>query len=142
MTPTQDNREAYRHVPWGGSAPGVDENWYFLGENLAGAIYRLQIRPSQGDTATPLVDLTNAIAGVDGLSWVWDAGFVDPETGATTGATIVTPYVGRTTLEAIQANADPSKPRVLYYDLWVTRSGGQTVLEVAGSFTLYPGVNI
>lgn len=140
MTPTQDDRVAYRHVPWGGASG--DEDWVFLGENIASAAFKMQCRPAQGDTATALFDLANAAAGSQGISAVYDSGYLDPETGEVAGATIVTPLVTKATLEAIPAASDPSQPRKLFYDLIVTRTGGVAEIEAQGLFVLYPGVTI
>lgn len=140
MTPTQDNREAWRNVPWGGSA--AEEDWIILGEDLSAATWAMQIRPAPGDTATPLVSLTNAAAGVQGISASWDAGYSDPETGATVGATRVRPLIDKATLQAIPAAADPMKSRILHFDLIGTPSGGQAAIFAAGMFVLNPGVTI
>lgn len=138
MIPVRDDRTAWRHVPWGGA--GSDEEWVLLGENLTGATLRLQVRPSEGDTAAPLIDLSGAAAGTEGLSLTYDAGYVDTETSAVVGATVIMPYVLKATLEAIAPASDPAQPRELVYDLQVTASGGIARLRCFGSFTLMPGV--
>jgi len=136
--PFEENLGAFRNVPWGGDAG--DQDFVFLGENLAGATFHMQIRTERGDRTSPLIDLTNAIAGVNGLSWVWDAGYLDPETGATVGATIVTPFILDTTLNSFPWPPRQSDPIVFYYDLTVTKVGDIERLVWFGTWTLYPGV--
>lgn len=146
MIPVRDDRQAWRHVPFGG--PNGDEEWVFLGENLTGAVLHMQIRPAEGDSAVALVDLANAASGSQGLHLAWDAGYLDPEpdpvTGihAVVGGTVVTPLILQATLEAIAASSDPEQPRDLVYDLHVTPSGGLKRLRCFGTFVLEPGVTL
>lgn len=142
MEPVFDDRKAWRNVPWGGAGGG--EEFVFLGENLAGADYQLQIRTAPGNrTGAALVDLaTTANPAIDGLTWAWDAGYLDPQTGAVVGATIITPLILDTTLEGLPWPTERDKPIELAYDFLVTRVGGIQRIEACGKFILYPGVTV
>lgn len=140
MQAFRDDLVAWRRAPFGG-APG-DQDWVIIGENLAGAAFKLQLRYTPGDTGTALVTLAGAAAGAQGVSVAWDAGYIDPETGLAAGASTIRPQIDRATLEALATATDPTQPLLLAYDLHVTPAGGVEQLRFYGNFTVNPGVTI
>jgi hypothetical protein len=141
MSPAVDDREAWRHNPWGG-ADG-DEDWVFIGEDLHDGTFAMQVRGAPGEVSAALVTLVNAAAGSQGLSAVYDATFPDPDTGEIVGGTILTPLITKTTLEGLSwGQCDPARALPLAYDLQVTPAGGARKLRVRGAFVLNPGVTL
>lgn len=140
MNAVQDDVTAWRNAPWGGATG--DQDWNFLGEDLSGATWRMEVRWTDGDTGTPLVSLANAAAGSEGFSATYDAGMVDPDTGEVFGGTRLRPQIAKATLQAITANSDPSQPQVLEYDVHCTPTCGVEQVRIFGTFTLQPGVTI
>lgn len=139
---------AWRRVPFGGGTG--DQNFVILGLDWSAAAFALQVRAAQGDTGTPLVSLTNAGAGVEGVSATYAADYLYPDNGpnvalrgTAVGATIICPQIDQATLEAIPLAADdPSAPLELGYDLHVTPADLPKFLLAYGGFTLNPGVTI
>ena len=138
---------AWRHVPFGGALG--DQDIVVLGQDWHTATFAMQVRPTPGDTSTPLVSLTNASAGSEGISATYDSGYLYPDggpdaslVGTVVGATIIRPQINKATLEAIPTAADPSQPQALAYDLHITRSGLPVAQFMQGAFTLNPGVTI
>lgn len=129
--------------------PFVDEDgatWVFVGEDWDDAAFAMHVRALPGDTGTPLISLSNASAGSQGISATYDGAyvFVDPETGeeTTLPATLVLCQIDEATLEAISLGTPYDKPAVFYYDLHVTPSGGIKRVAASGAFTINPGVTI
>lgn len=132
---------AWRRVPWGGA--GGDADIVLLGLDWSAATFAMQIRAAPGDTGTPLVSLTNASAGSQGISATYDAGYLHPITGDAVGASIIRPQIDEATMEGLPVNADdPSQPVVLWWDMHVTPSLIPKLLFSCGKFTVNPGVTI
>ncbi|HWU03180.1 MAG TPA: hypothetical protein VN222_10610 [Novosphingobium sp.] len=129
---------AWRHVPWGGASG--DQDIVILGLNWSTATCLMQVRDAAGDTGTPLVSLTNALAGAEGISLAYDAGYIHPTTGAVVGATSIRPQINQNTLEAIPLPSEASDPLSLAWDLQLTVGGLPKLLFAYGQFTLFPGV--
>lgn len=127
-----------KRVPWGGSTGEADI--VILGIDYSAATFKMEIRPLPGDSATALVTLNNAAAGSEGISATYDEGYLDPESGATVGATIIRPQVNETTMEGL-STATPSDDSVdAFYDIHMTPSGGAKTLLAFGQFNYHPGV--
>lgn len=134
---------AYKRVPYV-EPDGV--TWAFVGYNWTGAAFLMHIRPSWGDTATPLISLAGAAAGSEGISVSYDASYSyeDPQTGetVTAPASKVLVQINEATLEALALGTPPDEAVELVYDLHVTPSGGVKRVAVQGSFSIYPGSTI
>ena len=147
MQPIVNNVSALRHVPWGGASG--DQDIVIMGLNWSASTLSLQVRPTPGDTSTPLVSLANAAAGSEGISVTYDAGYIYPANGPHTaligtvvGATTIRPQINQATLEAIPLPSDPTQPLGLSYDIHITPPGLPKMQLAYGSFTLFPGVTI
>ena len=130
---------AFKRVPWGGASGAADID--VAGVDWSAAAFKLDIRVSPGDTTTPLVSLTNAAAGSQGISATYDAGYVMPDSELV-GATIIRPQIDEATLEALALGARASDPVALSYDLHITPAGGVKTVLCFGAFTIMPGVTI
>lgn len=134
------NIAAFKRVPFGGS--NGEGDLPILGVNWSGATFKMDLRASAGDTGTALVALTNASAGSQGISAVYDADYLAPDTDEPVGTTIVRIQIDEATMEGIALAARPSEPLALYYDLHVTPSGEAKRVLMFGKFTIYPGATI
>jgi hypothetical protein len=141
MQPFEVDLTAWRNAPYGGV--GMEKDFVHLGENLSGSTLRLQIRTAPGNRIDALITL-NAVGAPNtpGLYHQWSAGYLHPVTGATVGASIVTPFIADTALEALPWPPERDQPIVLHYDYLVTPAGGIERVECFGKFTLYPGVTL
>lgn len=131
---------AWRHVPYGGATG--DFQFVELGVDWSDCAAQLQIRGLPGDTGTPLASLAIAPAGSEGISAVYDAGYLHPVTGAVVGATLITIQISQTTLEAIPAPADVTQPQALAWDMHLTPPSLPKMQYAFGTFTLNPGVTL
>lgn len=130
---------AFKRVPFGGATGDADIP--VVGVDWSGAAFKLDIRVDPGDTGTPLVSLTSASAGSQGISATYEAGYVLPD-GTSAPATIIRPQIDEATLEALDLSTRPSSPLELFYDLHVTPSGEPKRVVCFGAFTIYPGVTV
>lgn len=127
-------------APFGG-ATGDGDLWRTGVNWSSGAAFVLTVRTAYGATGTALITLTGATAGTQGISATYDAGYLDPSTGAVVGGTRLRLQIDEATLEAISwGSANPDEPLELFYDLLVTPSGEPQRQLCRGPFTIYPGV--
>ena len=102
----------------------------------------MQVRPSLGDTGTPLINLTTQTAGTQGISCTYDPTYsytTEMGTLETAPASKVLIHITEATLEAL-ALANPAYSNLtLKYDLQVQPSGGVKSVEASGDFIIYPG---
>lgn len=131
-----------RNVAFGGD--GGLGDIVFLGWDWSDAVaIRLQVRAEPGDTAAPLLSLAKAPAGSAGISAIYDATLIDPDTGRTWGGTIFTLMVPATALRALPWDpAAPDAPAKLAFDLLVTPPGEPEQLFAFGRWTQFAGVTI
>jgi hypothetical protein len=134
-----DIAQVWRHAPFGGATG--DSDIELMGIDWSGASFAMEVRPEPGGSGGALVDLSTAAAGSQGISAIWDAAYVHPDTGLVVGATVIRIQIDETTLEAVDWGAnDPSEPLDLVYDLTVTPLGLPKFVFLFGKFRLYPGV--
>ena len=136
MTFTLNYSHASRHVPFGG--PAGEADIVYGGANWSAATYVMAFAATEG--GSPVITLTNASDGSQGVFASYDAGYLHPETGSTIGATRIRPLIGEDTLESLSYPSDPGVPLVLYYDLLVAPSGAQQRVLCSGTLSIYKGV--
>jgi hypothetical protein len=107
----------------------------FEGYNFTGATLLMQIRHLPGDTGTPVISLSGASAGTQGLS-------ITVLTVDDVTSTHLTIQIDEGTMEALPLAAPASAPLELYYDLHITPSGGVKQVWLEGAFIVKPGVSI
>lgn len=133
---------AYKRVPF------VDEDgatWVFVGENFVGGTFLMHIRNNPGDTGTPILTLSGAAPGSQGISVSYDPAYVYvDETGeeVTAPASKVLLRIDEATLEGLTLPTPTDEPANYYYDLHVTPTGGVKRVAAEGAFTIKPGVTI
>jgi hypothetical protein len=125
-----------RHTPWGGADGSADI--VMLGVDWSAAAFQMALAYTLG--GTPAITLPNASAGSQGVSATYDATYVDPDTGATVGATIIRPQINEVTFEALTWPADTTQPLVMAFDFLVTPSGEPQFVWFYGNMTIHPGV--
>lgn len=125
-----------RHAMWGGDTSEGDI--VIMGVDWSAAAFVMAFATGPGVAAA--FTLNNASAGSQGISKTYDAGYVDPETGAVVGATIIRPQIDEATLEAITPWTPAGDPKNYSYDLLVTPSGAGQRIVCFGVATIYPGV--
>ena len=129
------NIGAFKHVPF------IDDI-VFEGHDWSAASFWMQVRPSLGDTGTPLINLTTQTAGMQGISCTYDPTYsytTEMGTLETAPASKVLIHITEATLEAL-ALANPAYSNLtLKYDLQVQPSGGVKSVEASGDFIIYPG---
>lgn len=126
---------AYKRVPF------VD-SFVIIGYDWSDATFLLHVRHLPGDTGTPVIALTNAAEGSQGLCASFDDAYVHPVSGATVEATIVAVQIDEATLEALSLNLPPEQPLDLFYDVHATPTGEHKRILFGGPFSLRPGVTI
>lgn len=126
-----------KHTPWGGASGDAD--MVMLGVDWSGAAFKMGIAALVG--STPLITLINETAGTQGISATYDAGYVDPITGETVGATIIRPQIDEATFEALTWGDDTTAPLALVHDFLITPSGEPQFVWFDGTFTILPGVS-
>lgn len=128
-----------RHTPFGGSTG--EGQIIMLGQNWTGAafVWSFSTTPNApaGSAATGFT-LNAATAGSQGVSVTYDANYVHPKTGAVVGASIITPQIDETTLEALTFTG--TADLVLYHDLLVTPSGQPQRCLLNGTLTIAQGI--
>lgn len=123
-----------KHVPWvGGASVGYIVK---LGADWSGAAFAMSFALTSN--GSPVITLAAAAAGVQGVSAVYDANYIHPESGEVVGATLLTPHITEATLEGL--TYDGTNPLTLYYDLLVTPSGEPQRVELYGTLTVHQGV--
>lgn len=127
-----------KRVPWGGASGKADI--VILGLDYSAATFKIEIRPEPGHSATAMVVLTNASAGSEGISAIYDAGYLHPVTGEVVGATVIRPQINETTMEGLATGSPVNEPIEAFWDMHLTPSGGVKMLYAFGRFTYYPGV--
>lgn len=124
-----------RHVPWGGYTGEGDI--IVLGKDWSLAAFVWTFADSQGGTVR--VTLSNASAGTQGVSAIYDPDYVDPESGEVTGATIITPLIGEVAFEGLTWGS-PATKKTLSHDLIITPPGLQQLAYCWGVMTIEVGV--
>jgi hypothetical protein len=122
-----------RHVPWGGASGYAD--LIVLGENLSAATFVWAFADTDG--GTPVITLSNASAGSQGVSATWDASYIHPESGEVVGATVIRPQIDEATFEALSGWTGT---KTLYHDLLITPSGLPQFVECYGTMTVRMGI--
>lgn len=125
-----------KRAPWGGDTQDGDILVY--GQNWSGAAFVWAFAASPG--ASPLITLTNAAAGSQGVSATYDAAAVHPETGGVVGATLIRPLITETTLEGLTWPSPASSDLKLHHDLLITPVGMHQFVYCAGIITIKPGI--
>lgn len=126
---------AQKRVPLDRLIPVIGPNW-------TGGIYRIEVRPLPGGAGSPLITLTNAAAGTQGISATYDAAYALPDGSGTSPATVFRIRIDEVNLEAL-ALASPAQNAVtLYYDFHVTPVAGDKFALCGGVFSIEPGVTI
>lgn len=123
-----------KHTPWiAGESFGpiikVGKDWSAAGFVMAFAVT---------EAGSPVITLTSASAGSQGVSAVYDADYVHPATGEVVGATIISPHIDETTFEALTFTG--TEPLVLHYDFLVTPAGESQRPELFGTLTVHQGI--
>lgn len=122
----------YRNVPY-------IEAIRFRALDFTGGTFAMQVRPIPGATGTPLISLTNATAGTQGLSVV-----VTEESGV--DISTITVQIDEATIDAILPAASnglrAGDDVVLYYDLLITATGITKSRWLQGTLTISEGVTI
>lgn len=131
---------AFKHADWGGDAGNADI--IISAADWSDARFKMHVRPSRGNTGTPLISLINAAAGSQGISASYAASLVHPKTRDLLGGTIIRPQIDKATLEALAYADDPADDRVLFYDLHITLPGAPRRVLCGGRFTVKPGVTV
>lgn len=124
-----------KRTPWGGATGDAD--MVYLGIDWSAAAFRMTLAPLPGSAA--LITLTNQVAGTQGISATYDAGYLHPETGVVVGATIIRPQIDEVTFEALTWG-ESDEPLVLYHDMLVTPFGAPQRVFFDGTFTILAGV--
>lgn len=128
--------------------PFLDEDgatFVFVGENFAGSVCAMHVRNNPGDTGTPILSLTDATAGTQGISVSYDPDyFYVDEKGVeqSAPASLVLIQIDEATIETLPLGTPNDKPLDLHYDLHVTPTGAPKRVVAAGRFIIKPGVTI
>jgi hypothetical protein len=119
---------------------------FIAGANLTAASFLCHIRHKFGDSDAPIITLTNAAAGTQGVSTAYIAAlrYYDYHSRSyiSTPATVVTLQINEATLEAAPQSNPTSQPLPLVYDVHITPTGGNKYVAYGGDFSLFPGSTI
>ena len=121
-----------RHVPW-------LYDFVKYGVDWGSAAFRMTFAAAQGGSA--VITLSNAAAGLQGVSATYDAGASHPSTGAIVGATRIKVQIDEATLEGAGIGF-PAAPTALAlsYDLLVTPTASPQQVHAFGTLTIKHGV--
>ena len=122
-----------RKVQWGGSNGEADLFIYGLDWNAA--TFLMTFAYNQGES--PAITLTNAAAGSQGLSAIYDATLIHPTTGAVVGGTRIRPQINSATLLGLNWTVIATK--VMHYDLKITPAGISEIPYSYGTFKIRVG---
>lgn len=100
--------------------------------DLTGATLDMQIRLLPTSSGSPLVDLSPAAPGSEGLSLAVD------DSGLVTTSTI-TIRINEATMEPLLYDPEREGDAELWYDLHVTPAGGDKYVLIRGTFTIVDG---
>lgn len=114
--------EARRWTPW---IYSID----FTGIDFTGATMQAQVRVTKDASGAPLIDLTAASAGSEGISF-----------SVASGTTTVVLQIDETTMEGLPGAPAVGDDVVLAWDLQITPSGGTKAVYLEGPFTILAGV--
>ncbi len=105
------------------------------GLDLTGGAAKMQVRLGPGTPGTPLINLTMAGPGVQGLSFTVDTSGAEP-------ITYLTIVIGYAAMAALPAPGEQGDDLQLAYDIPLASSitGGRFAVWVEGSLTVKPGV--
>jgi hypothetical protein len=116
-----------------------------VGPTLVGSAFLMHVRNENGDTGSPLIPLSTAAPGSQGISCT----YIDPYVYVngngqtiTTTASRVLINISEATLEALSLANPTNEPLPLKYDLHVTPSGGVKSVAFYGDFVIKPGSTI
>jgi len=130
-----------RHAAFGGT--NGDADFELLGVDYSSDTFRMHVRPSAGSVGSPLINLTNAAPGDDGIVATYHSDWVHPETGEVVGGTLVRIQINAGTLAALPYAADdPAQPLRLVYDIRRSPAFGPNSILAEGAFIVKPGVTI
>lgn len=132
MTPGTLNITVLRNVPF-------LDTIRFVGLDFTGATFAMQVRLRRGAAGDPLLSLTGATAGSQGLSNV-----LTEEDGI--DVSTVTIQIDEATVDALLPATTNGLPAgsdvVLYYDLVIDGGGVGKQRWVEGTFTIHEGVTV
>lgn len=123
------------NLPLGQKHAPYVESVNFKGQDFTGATFLMHFRNLPGDTGTPIIALSNASAGTQGLS-------VSVATVSGVPTSTLTIQIDEATLEALPFGAPADDYLKLHYDLHITPSGGVKKVWLRGLFYVDPGVTI
>lgn len=132
MTPGTLTLTVYRNVPFLDSIR-------FVGLDFTGGTFAMQVRLLPGTAGDPLLSLTNATAGLQGLSVA-----VTEESGL--DVSTLTIQIDEATIDALlpaSSNGQKAGTDVaLFYDLIITGAGLPKTRWLEGSFIIAEGVTV
>lgn len=118
--------------------PFVHE-WEWVGQDLTGATFAMQVRDSKAAGAVLRADLATVVTAIEGVRLA----SVSTTEGVTTS--VVQVIIDDATMALMDVAEDASQPgndMVIYYDMIITPSGGIPFVAVAGTFTIVAGVTV
>jgi hypothetical protein len=119
---------------------------YIAGVDLTAANFLCHVRHKFGDTGIPIITLTKAAAGSQGVSaaYIPAITFRDQYSckDITLPATAITIRIDELTLEAIPMANPTHQPLQLVYDVHNTPTGSDKYVAYGGDFYLFPGSTI
>ncbi|MGL4640534.1 MAG: hypothetical protein ACRCVX_12500 [Shewanella sp.] len=133
---------AFKRVPF------VDDDGCtlaFVGLDWSSAAFLMHIRNLQGDTGAPLVALTNAGVGTQGISALYAPVFPYPNDSnaiVTGAATKILVQIDEATLENLALGTPYKDAVTLHYDIHCTPPGLAKRIIAYGEFVIKPGVTI
>lgn len=113
----------------------------WIGEDFSSSDFVIELRPSDGETGTPLVSIVGAAAGVEGVSATYNPAYsIEFPAGSIieAGASTITLQIDQATLNALDYAPDAEDNVVLRYDL-VTGDGPRRLMF--GDFIIYAGTS-
>jgi len=113
--------------------------WEWVGQDLTGATFKMQVRDSKAAGAVLRADLATVTTAVQGVRLA----SVSTTEGVTTS--IMQVIISAATMAAMDVAEDTSQPgddMVIYYDMIITPSGTPAFVAVAGTFTIVAGVTV
>jgi hypothetical protein len=119
---------------------------FIAGVDLTAAAFFCHIRQRFGDNGLPIITLSNAAAGAQGVSatYIPALTYYDcySRKDITVPATVITLRIDEATLEAVPLANPTNQPLQLVYDVHNTPTGADKYVAYGGDFYLFPGSTI
>lgn len=122
----------------GRQVPFVHE-WEFVGQDLTGATFKMQVRDSKAAGAALRADLATVVTAIEGVRL---ASVTTVDSVTTSIVQVIIDAATMALMDVAEDTQQPGDDMAIYYDMIITPSGSSAFVAVAGTFTIVAGVTV